>query len=69
LTAGLTLQKFSVYNRWGEEVFETSDIDAGWDGKYNGKPQPMGTYVYYVEFLKQGQTQSIVIKGDVTLIR
>ncbi len=69
LSVGLTLQEFRVYNRWGEEVFETKDITIPWDGTFNGKPQPMGTYVYYVQFLKEGQTQPIIIKGNVTLIR
>ena len=68
-TKGLTLQQFNVYNRWGQQVFETNDITVGWDGTYNGKPQPMGTYVYYAKYIKDGQSTPLVIKGDVTLIR
>ncbi len=69
LITGLTLQQFRVYNRWGQMVFETSDITDGWDGTFNGKPQPMGTYVYYVQYLKEGQATSTIAKGNVTLIR
>jgi gliding motility-associated-like protein len=62
------LQEFKVFNRWGQMVYETTDInDRGWDGTFNGKPQPMGTYVYYTELLCQGQT--VFIKGNITLIR
>lgn len=43
------LREFSIYNRWGEKLFTTDDINQGWDGYYNGKLQPVDTYVYYVE--------------------
>ena len=63
-----TLQEFRVYNRWGEMVYQTSDInDRGWDGTLNGKPQPVGTYVYYVEATCEGK--SISLKGNVILLR
>jgi gliding motility-associated-like protein len=67
---GLRLQEFRVYNRWGQMVYETNSInDPGWDGTFNGKPEPMGTYVYYAEFYKEGQTQLFTTKGDVILLR
>lgn len=63
-----TLNKFEIYNRWGTKVFSTSDINEGWDGTYNGTPQPMGVYVYQVEaVLNTGQV--ITLTGNVTLIR
>jgi len=43
------LHEFSIYNRWGEKLFTTDDINQGWDGYYNGKLQPVDTYVYFVE--------------------
>jgi gliding motility-associated-like protein len=42
------LLEFRIYNRWGNEVFFTDDIHTGWDGKYENKPQPTGTYVYLI---------------------
>ena len=39
-----------IYDRWGTLVFESSDISAGWDGKYKGNPSPTGAYVYKVEY-------------------
>lgn len=43
------LKEFSIYNRWGEKLFQTDDIDEGWDGYYKGKLQSVDTYVFYVE--------------------
>ena len=41
---------FSIFNRWGEVVFETDDINSmfteGWDGMFNDEQQPVGTYVW-----------------------
>ncbi|MBN2893285.1 MAG: PKD domain-containing protein [Bacteroidales bacterium] len=37
---------FNIYNRLGELVFTSNDINTGWDGTYKGKPQPVETYRY-----------------------
>jgi len=39
-----------IFNRWGQMVFESSEISLGWDGTYQGKPAPAGTYVYRIEY-------------------
>ncbi|MCB9046419.1 MAG: gliding motility-associated C-terminal domain-containing protein [Chitinophagales bacterium] len=62
------LKSFAVYNRWGAKVFETKDINEGWDGTYNGEIQPMGVYLYTIEAVTpSGQT--FRKQGNVTLIR
>lgn len=63
-----TLHSFRVYNRWGNVVFETSDIDEGWDGMSKGAPQPMGVYVYIIEAVST-TGKRFVLEGDVTLVR
>lgn len=40
----------SLYNRWGEMVFNTTDPDKGWDGKYQGEFVMEGIYTYYIHF-------------------
>ncbi len=40
---------FRIIDRWGNLLFETKTIGAGWDGLYNGKLQPPGTYVFEVK--------------------
>jgi gliding motility-associated-like protein len=50
LTIDITeLKYFRVFNRWGQLVFETNIIGAGWDGMYNGKPQVMDVYTWTLE--------------------
>lgn len=41
---------FSIYNRWGEMIFESNDINAGWDGNYNGEPVEQDVYVYKITY-------------------
>jgi gliding motility-associated-like protein len=41
--------RMTIFNRWGTQVFETSDIINGWDGILEGKPAQFGSYVYHIE--------------------
>ncbi len=63
-----TLNYFRVFDRWGVKVFETTNIDQGWDGTYKGTPQPFDVYVYEVSAITSTGTQ-FVKHGNVTLIR
>ncbi|MBL7732521.1 MAG: gliding motility-associated C-terminal domain-containing protein [Chitinophagaceae bacterium] len=59
---------FRLYNRWGQLVYSTGEIGAGWDGRISGRVQDSNTYVYLaqgIDFL--GNT--IFRKGTTTLIR
>jgi gliding motility-associated-like protein len=64
----VTLKSFAIYNRWGIKMFETSDVNDGWDGQYNGQPQPMGVYVYVVEVVTPAG-RNFYKQGNVTLLR
>jgi gliding motility-associated-like protein len=65
---GIQLLDFKVFNRWGQEMYQTTDLSAlGWDGTWLGKDQPQDTYVYWAEVLCEGKIN--FIKGNVTLIR
>jgi gliding motility-associated-like protein len=60
--------KMSIFNRWGELIFESLDIKYGWDGTYRGEPQPQDVYVYKIEFgFSDGKNVTRV--GDITLFR
>lgn len=63
-----TLKEFSIYNRWGNKVYSSTDINAGWDGTYNGEPQPVGVYIYSIDAVND-RGIPFVKKGNVTLIR
>jgi len=69
LTKGVTSFKMSVYNRWGQQVYETTSLDGrGWDGALNGVPQPDGVYIYVIDAeFKDGMAEQH--KGNVTIIR
>ncbi len=58
VTANLKSFKMSIFNRWGEKMFESKDPEKGWDGFYNGKPAPVGTYLVRIKFRGNGSVQS-----------
>ncbi len=59
---------FKVYNRWGEVVFESKNLNDGWDGTYHGKLLAPDVYVYWLEVGFNDNT-SKRLKGSVTLLR
>lgn len=59
---------FVIADRWGQIVFETYDINKGWDGVFNGKPCNPDVFGYYVTFKCNDGKQSFK-KGNITLIR
>jgi len=69
LAKGLTSFKMDIYNRWGQKIFETTNLTgSGWDGKFNDVPQPEGVYVYMIDAtFKDGQKEHR--QGNVTLLR
>ncbi|MFT3909057.1 MAG: gliding motility-associated C-terminal domain-containing protein [Ferruginibacter sp.] len=62
------LNVFRIYNRWGEEVFYTTDINKGWDGTYKGKLIP-GSYVYMVSYYTTCDPRARLMKGNIVLIQ
>lgn len=62
------LLEFSVYNRWGERVYYSDDLYEGWDGTFNGKPQSIDTYTYYVKVINYSEN-ILEKKGNITLLR
>jgi len=64
----IRLMSLIIYNRWGEQVFETTDPANCWDGTFKGKKVPAGIYAYklYVEL----RTGTIIDrKGTISLLR
>lgn len=59
---------FVIYNRWGEKMFETTDIMEGWDGTVNGKYAEMGVYVYMLTYRIDEKNVSTK-RGHVNLLR
>ncbi len=65
---GIMSLEFVVYTRWGEKVFETTDINTGWDGTYQGVPLDPAVFVYYLKATLVNY-EEIIQSGDVTLIK
>ena len=65
---GVVELDFMVYNRWGQKVFESHDVDQGWDGTFKGKVLNSEVFVYYVK-AKTRHGEEIEMKGDVSLVR
>lgn len=57
-----------IYNRWGQKLFETRDPDGFWDGTFQGVPQPVETYGYYLRVRCLGGAL-LEKKGNVTLLK
>jgi gliding motility-associated-like protein len=60
--------KVQVFNRYGAKVFEDKDYKNNWNGTYNGKPLPDGTYYYVISFqLINSRVETKT--GNVTILR
>lgn len=67
---GNTIAKMQlrVYNQWGQFLYESLNIQNGWDGTYKGQLQPNGVYVYYLE-AEFNDGKKTTKKGTITLLR
>ncbi|MCU0336202.1 MAG: gliding motility-associated C-terminal domain-containing protein [Chitinophagaceae bacterium] len=64
----LSRLQFRIFDRWGQMVFQTSNADNCWNGRYsNGEPAPSGTYSFAID--ASSNCGSIRRKGVVRLIR
>lgn len=58
-----------IINRWGDIVFETSDIQESWDGQYKGQPAPEGVYFFILEGLSAQDQKLVTQNGYIHLNR
>lgn len=65
--------ELTVFNRWGEIIYETNDPRATWDGTYRGELMPIGVYPWIIsydaEYEEYKKPNKFKLKGDITLIR
>lgn len=62
------LLDFSIYDRWGERVYQTNDIRGEWDGTFKGEPLPISTYTWTIE-ARTKDNEVIRKTGNITLLR
>jgi gliding motility-associated-like protein len=60
-----------IYNRWGQQIFESKDINAGWDGTINGQVAAGDVYVWIINYYVQKDSgeERVTYKGNVVLLR
>jgi gliding motility-associated-like protein len=65
---GLTSIRMTIFNRWGQVLYNSDELNRGWDGYYRGKLMPSDTYIYRIQAsFTNGESQTFL--GDVTLLR
>jgi gliding motility-associated-like protein len=70
IAKNIRLESFQIYDRWGQMVFQTSDMNAGWDGNFQGQPMSIGNYVYWLTYYDCNHVSTPeIIKGNIILIR
>ena len=66
---GLTNYIIEIYNRWGQMVFKSTNLDNQWDGKFQQINSPPGTYVYKIKTTDFGTELKLIKSGTVSLVR
>ncbi len=67
-TSGVVEYKLQIFNRWGEQIFESMDVKKGWDGYYRGQLCQEDVYVWKA-YVKLNNGKVVHKSGDVTLLR
>lgn len=66
----LTMYNFKVFNRWGEQIFETNNSLEAWDGTFKGKDSPDDVYIYLISYrFKDKKMATKYESGYFTLVK
>ena len=64
----LEVVRFSIFNRWGQMVYNNENPTMGWDGRHNDEIAPSDVYVYFID-VKKPNGEIIKFEGDLSLVR
>jgi len=67
--SNLLINRFQVFNRWGQLVYDNENGLEGWDGTQDGKPAPADVYIYQIDYEIQGSPGEVNASGEITLLR
>lgn len=59
----------TIFDRWGNTVYTSTNMNAKWDGKFKGNPCPDDVYVYRLEAIQKGNDKKLVRNGHISLFR
>lgn len=65
---GIDVFSMNIFNKWGEMIFETSNMDEFWDGTYGGVPVQDGAYVYNI-YIRTADKENLSKSGTVTVLK
>lgn len=65
----IALLDFKVFNRWGEKVYDTGDIEFAWDGTYKGELVDRGVYTYTLKIVYVNGVANDLYRGSITVLR
>ncbi|MGI4020582.1 MAG: gliding motility-associated C-terminal domain-containing protein [Janthinobacterium lividum] len=65
----LRLNYLKIFNRYGQQIFETKQLSDSWDGTFNGSKTPAGAYYWVLEGADTYRKERIVKSGSITIIR
>lgn len=61
--------RFLIFNRWGQLLFESNNTNETWDGSYKGLKSQIDTYIWLLEYKKQGDVVATKKIGHVNILR
>lgn len=65
---GINRHRMIVFNRWGQQVWESADFPSGWDGKQNGRYVAEGTYYWILDIYYGSNNIKQTLKGSLTIL-
>jgi gliding motility-associated-like protein len=65
---GISEFNISIFNKWGEMIFESKSLDDQWNGMYGGVVVQDGAYVYHID-IRTTDKKSVVKSGTVTVLK
>lgn len=65
---GIAEFNMSIFNKWGEMIYETDHLDDQWDGTFGGETVQDGSYVYHIN-IRTSDKKSLVKSGTVTVLK
>lgn len=68
LTQGVVDFDMKIFNRWGQLIYHSTDVNKPWDGTYKGEIVPQGQYLYRVKHTDPKRSQWYIYNGMVTVI-
>ncbi len=57
-----------IFDKWGKQLFFTTNPNLGWDGKYKGELVPQGVYYYFINFTDSQYYNKHTLHGKITVI-